>query len=222
MRQSFFTLGDWTVRPARRVVERGDERISLEPKVMDVLVALASHAPDVVSADELLATCWAGQFYGDSPVHKAIAQLRRSLGDDARAPRYIATIRKRGYRVTVPVVFPDIGANLDPPSGRPLLPDSPRRRGRRPALIARLHRRWRERLLRSAALVVTSMCCFGAVLAAWCAVDGEANLSDVVDSGDAQRLKRRRGGDTGRFELSHPASSAARRRAGTRRWPMGP
>ncbi|WP_158272564.1 winged helix-turn-helix domain-containing protein [Luteibacter sp. OK325] len=81
--------------------------MSLEPKLMDVLVALALRAPEVLSTDELLTTCWAGHFYGDNPVHKAIAQLRRALGDDARAPRYIATIRKRGYQVTASVAFPD-------------------------------------------------------------------------------------------------------------------
>jgi DNA-binding winged helix-turn-helix (wHTH) protein len=222
MRQPFFTLGDWTVRPSHRVIERGDERTSLEPKVMDVLATLASHAPDVVSADELLATCWAGQFYGDNPVHKAIAQLRRSLGDDARTPRYVATIRKRGYRVIAPVLFPDRYTCLDPPSDHPPLPTSARHRHRRPELIARLHRRWRERLLRSTALVVTSIFCFGAVWAAWYAADVNANLSDIVESDDSQRLKRRRGSDRGRFEVSHPASSAARRRAVSRQWPIHP
>jgi DNA-binding winged helix-turn-helix (wHTH) protein len=116
MRPPFFTFGDWTVRPGQRVIERQDERVSLEPKLMDVLVALALGAPEVLSTDHLLTTCWAGHFYGDNPVHKAIAQLRRALGDDARAPRYIATIRKRGYRVTASVAFPDGGSAVELPT----------------------------------------------------------------------------------------------------------
>lgn len=86
-------------------IERGGQRIALEPKLFDVLVCLAEHEGDVVSIDQLLEHCWAGDFYGDNPVHKAIAILRKALGDDARSPRYIATIRKRGYRLIAPVTF---------------------------------------------------------------------------------------------------------------------
>ena len=123
MRHPFFTFGDWTVRPGQRVIERREERVSLEPKLMDVLVALACRTPDVVSTDELLTACWAGHFYGDNPVHKAIAQLRRALGDDARAPRYIATIRKRGYQVTAAVGFPDGASAVEwPPHATSVAP----------------------------------------------------------------------------------------------------
>tara|TARA_Y100000052_G_scaffold27566_1_gene36519 strand:- start:2112 stop:5282 length:3171 start_codon:yes stop_codon:yes gene_type:complete len=42
---------------------------------------------------------------GDNPVHKAITNLRRALGDKASAPEYIETIRKRGYRIVAEVHF---------------------------------------------------------------------------------------------------------------------
>ncbi|NID16104.1 winged helix-turn-helix domain-containing protein [Luteibacter yeojuensis] len=105
MYAAVFRLGDWTVRPALGVIERHGERIRLEPKLLDVLVCLAERPGDVVGIDQLLDRCWAGDFYGDNPVHKTIAMLRRALGDDARSPYYIATIRKRGYRLLAPVVF---------------------------------------------------------------------------------------------------------------------
>ena len=81
---------------------RGDVRV-LEPRHIDVLCALALRPGVVVSVEELLDTCWPGDFYGDNPVHKAVAMLRRALGDDARSPRFIATIRKRGYRLVAHV-----------------------------------------------------------------------------------------------------------------------
>ncbi|PKM05881.1 MAG: transcriptional regulator, partial [Gammaproteobacteria bacterium HGW-Gammaproteobacteria-7] len=80
---------------------------ALEPRLMEVLVALAEHAGEVVSADQLLIEVWRGTFYGDNPVHRAIAQLRRLIGDSSRTPRYIETIRKRGYRLIARVLFPD-------------------------------------------------------------------------------------------------------------------
>jgi len=103
----FFRFGDWLVKPDEKAIERNGERVLLEPKIMDVLLCLAEHGGEVISADQLLVECWRGTFYGDNPVHKAIAVLRKALGDQPLQSHYIATIRKRGYQVRVPVVFPD-------------------------------------------------------------------------------------------------------------------
>ncbi len=102
-----FRLGDWLVRPQERILQRGAVSVEIGAKSMDVLVHLAEHAGAVVSAEELLIECWRGTFYGDNPVHKAIAELRKQLGDQAQSSAYIATIRKRGYRLLAPVHFPE-------------------------------------------------------------------------------------------------------------------
>ncbi len=101
-----FRFGDWLVLPRENALQRGGERVALEPKIINVLIYLAEHAGEVISAEQLLIDCWRGSFYGDNPVHKTIALLRKALDDDSAQPRYIQTIRKRGYRVLVPVVFP--------------------------------------------------------------------------------------------------------------------
>ncbi|MDF3980462.1 winged helix-turn-helix domain-containing protein [Luteibacter sp. PPL201] len=103
----FFSLGDWTVRPAERSIERDGERHVLEPKLIDVLAYLAGSGGAVVSTEQILTDCWRGTFYGDNPVHKTVALLRKILKDDARSPRYIATVRKRGYQVIARVAFAD-------------------------------------------------------------------------------------------------------------------
>ncbi|PPT95516.1 winged helix-turn-helix domain-containing protein [Xanthomonas arboricola] len=102
-----FRLGPLLVEPERLVLLDDGQTIALEPRMMEVLIALAERAGEVVSAEQLLIEVWHGGFYGDNPVHKTIAQLRRKLGDDSRQPRYIETIRKRGYRLLPKVVFPD-------------------------------------------------------------------------------------------------------------------
>jgi tetratricopeptide (TPR) repeat protein len=79
----------------------------LEPRAMDVLVALCKRAGRVVSAEELLEQCWGSTLYGDNPVHKTLTQLRRALGDRATEPAFIETIRKRGYRAIAEVSFAD-------------------------------------------------------------------------------------------------------------------
>lgn len=102
-----FHFGDWFVMPTRNQLRRGSETRTLEPRTMSVLQYLGRRAGEVVSSDDMLRACWAGTFYGDSPVHKTVAVLRRALGDNVAQPAYIETIRKRGYRVRVPVVFND-------------------------------------------------------------------------------------------------------------------
>ncbi|MCD0277157.1 winged helix-turn-helix domain-containing protein [Xanthomonas campestris] len=102
-----FRLGPLLVEPERLMLIGDGERITLEPRMMEVLVALAERAGEVISAEQLLIDVWHGSFYGDNPVHKTIAQLRRKLGDDSRQPRFIETIRKRGYRLLPKVIFPE-------------------------------------------------------------------------------------------------------------------
>ena len=102
-----FRIGALLVQPDRLTVITDGLETALEPRLMEVLVALAEHAGEVVSADQLLIEVWQGTFYGDNPVHRAIAQLRRLIGDSSRTPRYIETIRKRGYRLIARVLFPD-------------------------------------------------------------------------------------------------------------------
>ncbi len=104
---SRFRIGAALVQPDALVVSLDGNETSLEPRMMEVLVALAEHAGEVVSAEQLLIEVWRGTFYGDNPVHKAIAYLRKVFGDDLKSPRYIETIRKRGYRLIAKVSYPD-------------------------------------------------------------------------------------------------------------------
>ena len=99
MRRSEFQLGSHTIRPA--VDEIGTERI--EPKAMEVLLALVNAAPDPITPNELLEQVWPDTVVVDNVVHKAVARLRRALGDDPQNPEYIETIPRRGYRLIAPV-----------------------------------------------------------------------------------------------------------------------
>ncbi len=100
---SQFTVGEWTVEPDIGRILRNGESTELEPRVMDLLVYLAEHAGETVSTDDLAAKVWAGRAVTDQPVYQGIAQLRKALDDEARHPRYIATITKKGYRLIAPV-----------------------------------------------------------------------------------------------------------------------
>ncbi len=98
-----FHIGDWQVQPQLNCVQKGDRSFHLEPKIMQVLVQLASHPNEVLSKDQLISTVWADTFVGDDVLTRSISEIRRVLEDDARAPRFIQTIPKTGYRLLVPV-----------------------------------------------------------------------------------------------------------------------
>lgn len=96
-------IGDWSVEPTLDALQRGGETVRLEPKAMELLVALASRPGEVVSREELLSAVWPGVVVGDEALSQAVTKLRKALGDDVRAPIYIETISKRGYRLIAPV-----------------------------------------------------------------------------------------------------------------------
>ena len=98
-----FRLGEWLVEPRLNRLTRDGESIQIELKMMDVLVCLAEHAGELVERQTLIDTVWATEFISENILTRAIAELRRSLGDDAKEPTYIETIHRRGYRLMVPV-----------------------------------------------------------------------------------------------------------------------
>jgi DNA-binding winged helix-turn-helix (wHTH) protein len=98
-----FTLGSWVVQPRLNRLAQGEVVVQLEPKLMDVLAFLAGRPGQVVSKDELIEGVWKLEFISEWVITRAVAKLRRALGDDAQHPRYIETISKRGYRLIAPV-----------------------------------------------------------------------------------------------------------------------
>ncbi|MFK7887834.1 MAG: transcriptional regulator [Gammaproteobacteria bacterium] len=99
-----FRLGEWRVEPeVNRLVGAHRQRL-LEPRHMAVLLALMQAPDRTLTKAQLLDTVWPHRFVVDGVLKRAISQLRRALGDDARAPRYIETLYKVGYRlVTKPM-----------------------------------------------------------------------------------------------------------------------
>src|SRR5262249_21349493 len=75
----------------------------------EVLVRLARHPGKPVSKEALLQEVWSGTFVSDDVLTRAIFELRRVFEDDAREPRFIETIPKRGYMLVAAVepVRPD-------------------------------------------------------------------------------------------------------------------
>jgi adenylate cyclase len=93
-----FNIGALEVNPRLRRIAGEDGREELvEPRVMQVLVALAKAGGDIVTRDELLAACWNGVIVGEDAIERVVGRLRR-LGQSLGEFR-IETVSKVGYRL---------------------------------------------------------------------------------------------------------------------------
>ena len=106
MDQEVFTFGDIRVDFRRMSAWRGEEVLALEPKTFDVLRYLIHHRDRLVTKEDLLDAVWKDTFVTPNVLTRAVAQLRKALGDDAFEARYIETVSRRGYRFIAPVGSP--------------------------------------------------------------------------------------------------------------------
>src|SRR5262245_530197 len=80
----------------------GDEIVALTPKGFAVLRCLVEHGGQLVKKEALLRAGWADTHVTDAVLKVSILEIRRALGDDAAAPRFIETVPRRGYRFIAP------------------------------------------------------------------------------------------------------------------------
>jgi DNA-binding winged helix-turn-helix (wHTH) protein len=84
-------------------VLKGGQVVPLGPRAFDLLWDLLDNAGRVVGKEELFERVWRGVAVTDNALTRAVKELRDAIGDDARAPRYVETIPRRGYRFVAPV-----------------------------------------------------------------------------------------------------------------------
>lgn len=115
-----FRIAEWLVQPSLNRLSCGEREVQVEPKLMDVLVYLAENAGRVVSKNDITDAVWPELFITESVITRSIAGLRRAFGDDAKNPRFIETISKRGYRLIASVAGPSTSSThrTGPPSPR--------------------------------------------------------------------------------------------------------
>lgn len=101
-----YRIGDWLVHPRMNSMERNGDTVHFEPKVMQVLLTLASEPGEVVTREHLRKTVWPDVFVGEDVLIRAISELRRAFSDDPREPHTIQTIPKVGYRLLATVTPP--------------------------------------------------------------------------------------------------------------------
>lgn len=104
MSESVFEIHDWTLRVDDNMLCRPEREVYLEPRLVNLLRFLASHAGTVFCRDTLINEVWDGAEVTDQVVTQSIFELRKILKDGRNdAADYIVTVPKRGYKLVAPV-----------------------------------------------------------------------------------------------------------------------
>jgi DNA-binding winged helix-turn-helix (wHTH) protein len=90
-------FGEFLIDSRARRLARGNKDVRLSPKAFDLLRLLLARRPDVLSKDELLTAIWPDTHVIEANLNVVVAEIRRALGDDRHAPRFIRTVHAIGY-----------------------------------------------------------------------------------------------------------------------------
>jgi DNA-binding winged helix-turn-helix (wHTH) protein len=118
---SSFHINGIEVIPDAGLIRTASGEHRLPVRLMKLLCLLVDAQGATVDREKLVDALWPRGFVNEEALSKAIAELRRHLGDDARAPRFIETVPKRGYRM-VASPTPNPPAHSTAARSRRLLP----------------------------------------------------------------------------------------------------
>ncbi|MFC0339410.1 winged helix-turn-helix domain-containing tetratricopeptide repeat protein [Paracoccus niistensis] len=107
-----YRLGEFCLDTGRAELSGPHGPVALEPKAYDLLLLLVERRDRLVTREEAIEAVWGGRFISDAAVSTVLKSLRKALGDDGTAQRFIRTMRGRGFRFVADV-------SHQPAAGRP-------------------------------------------------------------------------------------------------------
>jgi predicted ATPase/DNA-binding winged helix-turn-helix (wHTH) protein len=102
-REDVLSFGPFNLFVAERLLKKADEPITIGGRALDILIALAERAGEVVTHKELISSVWLDVTVEGTNLRAHIAALRKALGDGRDGARYISNIAGRGYCFVAPV-----------------------------------------------------------------------------------------------------------------------
>src|SRR5499426_1888507 len=98
-------FGPFRLDQANATLWRAEQPVTLRPKTFEVLVYLVMHAGQLVTKEALLDAIWPETAVGEGVLKTSMNELRKTLGETAKTPQWIATVHRRGYRFLAPVTL---------------------------------------------------------------------------------------------------------------------
>ena len=96
--------------------------VDLRPKTWELIRYMVERPGELLSKQELIDAVWPDTIVTEASLNQAIRELRKALGDDARKPKFIETVHRRGFRFIEVAAEPAQAAVLPPAHARPLRP----------------------------------------------------------------------------------------------------
>lgn len=93
-----YRIGEFELCTTSEQFFKQGNRIAIEPQLFSLLHLLVTNRANIVSRVQIESAVWAGRPATDESIRAAIKKLRDLLGDNARAPLFIKTIPKQGYK----------------------------------------------------------------------------------------------------------------------------
>ena len=97
------TFGAFRLHPDRHLLFKDNKPVALGSRALDILIALADRAGELVTKDELVTRAWPNTIVEESNLRAQIALLRKALGDSGGAAHFIVAVPGRGYRFVAPI-----------------------------------------------------------------------------------------------------------------------
>src|ERR1700690_2317188 len=91
------SFGPFSLFVAERLLKKVDKPIPLGGRALDILIALAERAGEVVTHKELISTVWPDVTVEEANLRFQMAALRKALGDGRDGARYVSNVAGRGY-----------------------------------------------------------------------------------------------------------------------------
>lgn len=110
-------VGEWQALRSSGELRGPAGAVRLEPKVAELLFLLASRPNAVFSREEIQRELWSDVVVGEDTLARLVFKLRRAVGDDPKAPRFVETLPKRGYRLRL--AAPEPAPPADPEAAAP-------------------------------------------------------------------------------------------------------
>jgi DNA-binding winged helix-turn-helix (wHTH) protein len=91
-------FGSFQIDPRTWLLTRDGGAVALSPRLVEILGYIVGRGGEIVTKDELLERFWPGVNITENTLTRAIADIRKAIGDDAATPRFLQTASRRGYR----------------------------------------------------------------------------------------------------------------------------
>ena len=98
-----YSFADFVLDAARFELRCAGHAVTVQPKVLRLLLLLVRERERVVSTDELFRALWPGERVGVTSIRRAMRGLRQALGESAESQHSVRTVRGFGYQFRLPV-----------------------------------------------------------------------------------------------------------------------